>query len=173
MGSNLLFVLLWAWETLFPDKALLSNITNFRHFYAPKKKNINYTKIKHTYNLIFYIIFGMDKIFLRNLKVKTRIGIFEWEKAVDQMININLILYLDIKKSAKSKKIEDSVNYKSISKRIISLAENNKFELVESMIENMAEIILNEYNIQQITISISKPGAIRGSDDVGIEITRP
>ena len=58
----------------------------------------------------------MDKIFLRNLKVKTRIGIFEWEKAVDQMININLILYLDIKKSAKSKKIEDSVNYKSISK---------------------------------------------------------
>ena len=49
----------------------------------------------------------MDKIFLRNLKVKTRIGIFEWEKAVDQMININLILYLDIKKSAKSKKIED------------------------------------------------------------------
>ena len=59
----------------------------------------------------------MDKIFLRNLKVKTRIGIFEWEKAVDQMININLILYLDIKKSAKSKKIEDSVNYKSISKR--------------------------------------------------------
>jgi dihydroneopterin aldolase len=115
----------------------------------------------------------MDKIFLKNLKVKTRIGIFEWEKAVDQMININLILYLDIKKSAKSKKIEDSVNYKSISKRIISLAENNKFELVESMIENMAEIILNEYNIQQITISISKPGAIRGSDDVGIEITRP
>tara|TARA_B000000532_G_scaffold235492_1_gene220916 strand:+ start:1086 stop:1433 length:348 start_codon:yes stop_codon:yes gene_type:complete len=115
----------------------------------------------------------MDKIFLRNLKVKTRIGIFEWEKAVDQMININLILYLDIKKSAKSKKIEDSVNYKSISKRIIFLAENNKFELVESMIENMAEIILNEYNIQQITISISKPGAIRGSDDVGIEITRP
>ena len=115
----------------------------------------------------------MDKIFLRNLKVKTRIGIFEWEKAVDQMIHINLILYLDIKKSAKSKKIEDSVNYKSISKRIISLAENNKFELVESMIENMAEIILNEYNIQQITISISKPGAIRGSDDVGIEITRP
>ena len=60
-----------------------------------------------------------------------------------------------------------------ISKRIISLAENNKFELVESMIENMAEIILNEYNIQQITISISKPGAIRGSEDVGIEITRP
>ena len=115
----------------------------------------------------------MDKIFLRNLKVKTRIGIFEWEKAVDQMININLILYLDIKKSAKSKKIEDSVNYKSISKRIISLAENNKFELVESMIENMAEIIFNEYNIQQITISISKPVAIRGSDDVGIEITRP
>ena len=41
------------------------------------------------------------------------------------------------------------------------------------MIENMAEIILNEYNIQQITISISKPGAIRGSEDVGIEITRP
>ena len=53
------------------------------------------------------------------------------------------------------------------------MVENNKFELVESMIENMAEIILNEYNIQQITISISKPGAIRGSEDVGIEITRP
>ena len=108
----------------------------------------------------------MDKIFLRDLKLKTRIGIFEWEKQIDQIININIEVGTDIKKAA------SSLDYKSLSIKVKEYVQKNNHQLIETLIENIAEILLKDFNIEYVTISISKPGAIRDSQDVGIEITR-
>ena len=114
----------------------------------------------------------MDKIFLKNLKLKTRIGIFAWEKQIDQTINIDVEIGTDIKKAADTKDIQYSLDYKTLSKMIIDYVENNQHNIVETLIENIANMVLKEFKVEYITISISKPGAIRGSQDVGITITR-
>ena len=114
----------------------------------------------------------MDKIFLKNLRMKTRIGIFAWEKQIDQIINIDLEIGTDIKKAAETDDVQYSLDYKALSKKIIDYVENNKHDLVEALIENIANMVLKEFKVEYITISIGKPGAIRGSQDVGITITR-
>ena len=114
----------------------------------------------------------MDKIFLRDLKLKTRIGIVEWEKQIDQIININIEVGTDIKKAASSDDVSFSLDYKSLSIKVKEYVQKNNHQLIETLIENIAEILLKDFNIEYVTISISKPGAIRDSQDVGIEITR-
>ena len=114
----------------------------------------------------------MDKIFLKNLKLKTKIGLFDWEKQIDQIININLEAGFDIKKAAATDDVSYSLDYKTLSNRVRDYVDNNTHELIETLIENIAGIILKEFKVEYITISISKPRAIRDSEDVGITITR-
>ena len=114
----------------------------------------------------------MDKIFLKNLRVKTKIGLFEWEKQIDQLISIDLEAGFDIKKAAKTDDVEHSLDYKNLSNKVKDYVDMNTHELIETLIENIAQMILKEFPVEYISLSISKPGAIRGSQDVGISITR-
>lgn len=114
----------------------------------------------------------MDTIFLRDLEINATIGIFEWEKRIKQKVRIDLEMGTDIAKAAASDAIEDTLDYKSISKRIIQFVEDSRYELIETMIEKVSEILLNEFNIPWVKVTISKPGAVRGSRDVGITIER-
>ena len=114
----------------------------------------------------------MDTIFLRDLEVNATIGIFEWEKRIKQKVRIDLEMATDIAKSAASDSIEDTLDYKAISKRIIQFVEDSSYELIETIIEKVSEILLNEFNIAWVKVTISKPGAVRGSRDVGITIER-
>ena len=114
----------------------------------------------------------MDKIFLKDLKIKTRIGIFDWEKQIDQIININIEVGTDIKKAAKTEDVIYSLDYKALSNKVKEYVANNHHDQIETLIENIAEMILLEFKVEYVTISISKPGAIRDSQDVGIIITR-
>ena len=114
----------------------------------------------------------MDKIFLKSLRLKTRIGLFDWEKQIDQIINIDLEAGFDISKAAETDDVKHSLDYKTISNAIKEYVENNNHELIETLIENIAQMILKGFDVEYITLSISKPGAIRDSKDVGITITR-
>ena len=114
----------------------------------------------------------MDKIFLKNLRLKTRIGLFDWEKQIEQIINIDLEAGFDISKAAETDDVKHSLDYKTISNTIKEYVENNNHELIETLIENIAQMILKGFDVEYITLSISKPGAIRDSKDVGITITR-
>ena len=114
----------------------------------------------------------MDKIFLKNLRLKTRIGLFDWEKQIDQIINIDLEAGFDISKAAKTDDVKHSLDYKTISNKIKEYVKSNDHELIETLIENIAQMILKDFDVKYITLSISKPGAIRDSKDVGITITR-
>ena len=79
----------------------------------------------------------------------------------------------DNKNAAKSDSIEDALNYKLVGKRITSFIKDSKFQLVETLAENISKIILKEFPVTTVKVTLSKPGALRGSDSVGISITRP
>ena len=115
----------------------------------------------------------MDKVFIKNLQVETIIGIFNWEREVRQVVSIDLEMEFDNKVAAKSDDIENALDYKKIGKRVSSYVERSKFKLVERLAEQIAKLVLKEFPVSSLTISVTKPGALRGSESVGISITRP
>jgi dihydroneopterin aldolase len=114
----------------------------------------------------------MDKIFLNDLKVSTIIGIWEWERQMRQNVHIDLQMSADIRKAAATDSIDDTLNYKKVAKRIESFVSESSFQLVETLAERIAEIICCEFDVEWVRVSVHKPGAIKGSRDVGIEIER-
>ena len=114
----------------------------------------------------------MDTIFLRDLEVEATIGIYEWEKRIKQKVRIDLEMSTDIAKAAATDAIEDTLNYKKIAKRITQFVQDSRYELIETLIEKIAEILLDEFQVPWLRLTISKPGAVRGSRDVGITIER-
>ena len=114
----------------------------------------------------------MDIIFLRNLKIDTIVGIYDWERRIKQPVILDLEMATDIKKAAATDHIDDTLNYKAVAKRVISFVEDSEFELVETLAERIAEIIVNEFKVTWLRLSLNKIGAIRGARDVGVLIER-
>jgi 7,8-dihydroneopterin aldolase/epimerase/oxygenase len=114
----------------------------------------------------------MDIIFLRGLHIETIIGIYDWERESKQTVILDIEMATDTRKAAESDSIEDALDYKAVSKRLISLVEESQFFLVEKLSEEIAKILLNEFNIPWIRLTLNKKGAIRGASDVGIIIER-
>ena len=98
--------------------------------------------------------------------------IYDWEKKIKQDVSISYEIPHDNVKAAKADAIEATTDYKSITKGIISFVENNKFELVETFAEKIAEMVIKDFNIDEIRLRVSKPGALRFSKDVGVIIER-
>jgi len=114
----------------------------------------------------------MDKIFLEELKVDTIIGIWEWERKIHQTVVIDLEMSADIAKAAASDDVADTLNYKSVAKRVQEFVADSSFQLVETLAERIAGIIRDEFDVAWVRVKVHKPGAIRGSRDVGVEIER-
>jgi dihydroneopterin aldolase len=114
----------------------------------------------------------MDKIFLNELKVETVIGIWEWERKIRQTVLIDLEMSADIAKAAATDNVEDTLNYKFVAKRVQSFVAESSFQLVETLAERIAEIVREEFSVEWVKVRVNKPGAIRGSRDVGILIER-
>jgi len=114
----------------------------------------------------------MDKIFLHELKIETIIGIWEWERKIRQTVVIDLEMSADIAKAAATDDVADTLNYKSVAKRVQGFVADSRFQLVETLAEKIAEIIRDEFDVAWVRVKVHKPGAIRGSRDVGIEIER-
>ena len=113
-----------------------------------------------------------DRIFLRGLAVECIIGFIDWERRVKQTVVIDLELPVDCAKAALSDEVVDTVDYKSVAKRVIGFIEASEFKLVETLAHRMAMLILEEFSLPWIRISVNKPGAIRGSRDVGVVVER-
>lgn len=113
-----------------------------------------------------------DRIFIEGLEVRCVIGIFEWEKKVRQKICLDLEFMTDSSRAARRDRVEDTLNYKAVAKRILAEVPKTRFNLVETLAEFIADLCLREFGISEITVRVSKPGAIRGAKNVGIEITR-
>ena len=113
-----------------------------------------------------------DKIFLRGLEVECIIGFIDWERRIKQRVQIDLEMPVDCARAARSDDVVDTLDYKRVAKRVIAFVEASEFMLVETMAHRMAMMILEEFGIEWIRIWINKPGAIRGSRDVGVAIER-
>jgi dihydroneopterin aldolase len=114
----------------------------------------------------------MDRVFIENLNIETIIGIFDWEREIRQTVSIDLEMEFDIRKAAESDAIEDTLDYKSVSKRLIHFVEDSEFQLVEALAESCAAIILEEFPVSWLRLKLGKPGAVRGSSAVGVIIER-
>ena len=114
----------------------------------------------------------MDKIFIHALKTEAIVGIFDWERQVKQTVLMDLELSADIRKAALSDSIDDTVNYKRVAKRVLAFVAASQFHLVETLAEHVAMLMLEEFGVAWVGISLSKPGAIRNSRDVGVVLER-
>lgn len=114
----------------------------------------------------------MDIVYISDLKVDTVIGIYDWERRIRQTVSLDLEMAADISRAAASDHIDDALNYKAIGKRIIQYIEESDFQLVETLAERVAQLVLEEFGVSWLKLRLSKPGALRGSRDVGVIIER-
>ncbi len=114
----------------------------------------------------------MDIIYLHGLRIDTIIGIYDWERRVKQAVILDLDMAGDICKAAASESIADTLDYKAVAKRLTDFVGNADFQLVETLAERVAEIILTEFNLDWVRLRVNKKGAVRGAVDVGVIIER-
>lgn len=114
----------------------------------------------------------MDIVYIRDLKIDTVIGIFDWERRIRQTISLDLEMASDISLAAQSDHIRDALDYKAVAKRLIAFVQASEFQLVETLAEQVAGIVREEFNVPWLRLRLSKPGALRGAQDVGVIIER-
>jgi len=113
-----------------------------------------------------------DKIFLRELATEAIIGIYDWERRVKQTVVIDLEFPCDVRRAARSDSIDATLNYKKVAKRILEFVGQSEFHLVETLAERTALMVLGEFKLEWVRLTLNKPGAVRGSRDVGVTIER-
>ena len=113
-----------------------------------------------------------DVIYIKDLRIKTIIGIFDWERKVKQEVSIDMEFPFDCKRASETDSIEDTTDYKAITKAVIKYVEDSSFQLQETLAENIAELVKRDFGVKSIKLRVSKPGALRGAKDVGLVIHR-
>tara|TARA_S200000501_G_scaffold351143_1_gene368763 strand:+ start:251 stop:607 length:357 start_codon:yes stop_codon:yes gene_type:complete len=114
----------------------------------------------------------MDIVYIRELEVRTIIGIFDWEREQRQVVSLDLEMGSDIAAAATTDTIENALDYKAVAKRLIDFIEKSDFFLVETLAERVSDIVVNEFNVPWVKLRLGKPGAVTGSKDVGVIIER-
>ena len=114
----------------------------------------------------------MDQVFIRDLSVRGIIGINDWEREKKQEILINIVIYTDLHKAGASDEMVDSVNYRTVAKKVITHTETANRFTVEALAADIAAICLDEAGVEKVRVRVEKPGAVRFSKSVGVEIER-
>lgn len=114
----------------------------------------------------------MDTIFIEDLRVDTVIGIYDWERRIRQTVRFDLEMGFDIRAAAASDDVNRTLDYKAVAKRVIAFAEAAEFQLVETLAERVAALVLDEFEVSVVTVTLDKHYALRGAGGVGVRITR-
>jgi FolB domain-containing protein len=114
----------------------------------------------------------MDQVFISDLIARGIIGVNEWEREKPQEISINIVLFADLHKAGSSDNMQDSVNYRTVAKKVLAHAETAQRQTVEALAADIARLCLEQPGVQQVRVRVEKPGAVRFSRTVGIEIER-
>lgn len=114
----------------------------------------------------------MDTVFIEDLRIETVIGIFDWERTIRQTVALDVEMAFDNRRPAETDAIADTLDYKAVSKRLIAFVEASRFELVETLAEQCARIVREEFGVSWVRLKLSKPGAVTGSRAVGVRIER-
>ena len=114
----------------------------------------------------------MDKVFIEGLEIEALIGIYDWERRIRQPLQFDIEMAFDNRRPAASDRIQDTLDYKAVSKRLVEFVSQSGYGLVETLAERCAALILNEFAVSQVRLKLSKPGAVRGARAVGVLIER-
>jgi 7,8-dihydroneopterin aldolase/epimerase/oxygenase len=113
-----------------------------------------------------------DRIFLHGLTTECIIGFIDWERRVKQTVVLDIELPVDCARASLSDEVSDTLDYKKVAKRVLAFVESSEFQLVETLAHRLALLILAEFSIEWVRVSLNKPGAIRSSRDVGVVVER-
>ena len=113
-----------------------------------------------------------DRIIIRDLRVRAIVGVNRWEKAAPQVVGVDLEIGVDAAKAAEADEIAATVDYKRVSRDIAALAESRSYELIETLAEAVASLVLGEQGVQWVRVTARKPFALRNARDVGVVIER-
>ena len=114
----------------------------------------------------------MDRVFIEALEIECVIGIYDWERKIRQPVLFDIEMDFDNRVPAGSDAIEDTLDYKAVSKRLIDFVGNSSFGLVEALAESCCAIILDEFGVGHVRLKLSKVGAVRGARAVGVILDR-
>ena len=115
---------------------------------------------------------SMDTIVLHGLEVKAAVGVFEWEKRIEQTLKVDIEMAADAEAAAASDRIEDTLDYKAVAHRVREFVAGADCALVETLAQRLAEALMDEFGIGWLRLSLQKPGAVRGAKSVGVVIER-
>lgn len=113
-----------------------------------------------------------DTIFVTDLRIEAVVGIWDWERALPQTVSVDLEMATDIGRAAAADDIGETLDYRAVSKRVTAFVQESKFRLIETMAEQVAALVREEFGVAWVRVSVHKPRAVRGSSDVGITIER-
>ena len=114
----------------------------------------------------------LDRIEIKGLVVRAILGINDDERVNRQNVVIHLTMFADTRAAAASDDIEDTVNYRSVSKQVIALAETTEYFLVERLAAKIAELCLQDNRVRRVIVTVEKPDALRFAESVGVTIDR-
>ena len=114
----------------------------------------------------------MDIIYISDLRIETVIGAFDWERQLKQTVILDLELASDVRRAAATDRLADALDYKAVTKRVISYVTDNHFHLVETLAERVAQVLIDEFAVPWLRLRVNKQGALRGVRDVGVVIER-
>ena len=113
-----------------------------------------------------------DSIFIKQLKVDAIVGVYDFERKQEQPVIIDLELEKDIRAAAKTEDLNQSINYQEVAEQVSALVVQGKFQLVETMAEKIAHMILSNFKAQSVSVCVSKPDALSCAEMVGVKIVR-
>jgi len=114
----------------------------------------------------------VDKVFIKNLEIEAIIGIYDFERTTPQKVVFDMEMSWNTQKAAKSENIDDALNYKTLSDHLKDYVSNSEFLLIETLAEQVAQIVLEDYGVEWLSLTVHKPDALDGNTDVGVEIIR-
>ena len=114
----------------------------------------------------------MDTVFISGLKATSVIGCYDWERDIRQTLVIDLELKADFARAAETDALADALDYAAISKRVIAVCDDSRFQLLEALAEHLAGVVLAEFAVSGLRMTITKPGAVSEAEGVGVVITR-
>jgi 7,8-dihydroneopterin aldolase/epimerase/oxygenase len=113
-----------------------------------------------------------DRIFVHALTTECIIGFLEWERRVKQTVVVDLELATDCRRTAETDAVADTLDYRKVVKRVRTFIETSEFHLIETLAERLACVVLEEFGIEWVRITLSKPGAFRHAREVGVTVER-
>lgn len=114
----------------------------------------------------------MDIVYIQDLSIDTVIGVYDWERECRQTVRLSLEMETDIRMAAAHEDLSHTLDYNAIAQRLTAFVQGSEFQLIETLAEQVAALVMSEFGVPWLRLQVSKPGAVPAAKDVGVRIER-